>query len=79
VQAQTESARIKGIFKVLNDTAEILPEWEKLVVKYHVSGKHAHDTRLVAAMIVHKVPKILTFNQSDFLRYPRLLPSPRTR
>jgi len=37
-------------------------EWERLVVRYRVSGKSVHDARLVATMIVHGAGAILTFN-----------------
>ena len=40
--------------------------WEGLVAKYAVQGKRAHDVRLVALMIQHRVPKLLTFNDADF-------------
>jgi predicted nucleic acid-binding protein len=34
------------------------------------TGKSTHDARLVAAMRVHQVTHILTFNIQDFTRYP---------
>jgi hypothetical protein len=40
-----------------------------LVVKHSVLGAKVHDTRLVAAMNVHDVGRILTFNVGDFARY----------
>ena len=47
-------------------------EWLRLVTKYRVSGKNVHDARLVAAMIVHGVQQILTFNGADFARYAEI-------
>lgn len=44
--------------------------WESLVVQYQGSGKPAHDARLVAAMQVHGLTSILTFDKSGFSRYP---------
>jgi predicted nucleic acid-binding protein len=38
-------------------------------VDYGVSGVQVYDARLAAAMIVHNVTHILTFNTSDFARY----------
>src|ERR1700678_1589103 len=49
-QAASEIAAFKALFEVLPETAHILPEWERLVTLYRVSGKNAHDARLVAAM-----------------------------
>jgi hypothetical protein len=44
-----------------------------------ISGKNAHDARLVAAMIVHGVSSILTFNAKDFTRYAEIVVvDPRT-
>ncbi len=34
-----------------------------------VRGVKVHDAKLVAAMSVHRVPKILPFNTDDFARY----------
>jgi len=43
-----------------------------LATKYVSEGKQNHDARIVAAMIVHSVPRILTFNDSDFRRYAEI-------
>jgi len=37
-----------------------------------VVGKAAHDARLVAAMNRHALSHLLTFNVSDFKRYPAI-------
>jgi len=47
-------------------------EWLRLVTRYRVSGKNVHDARLVAAMVVHGVSQILTFNGADFARYAEI-------
>jgi predicted nucleic acid-binding protein len=41
-------------------------------MKYQVVGKNAHDARLVAAMIVHGIERILTFNNTHFQRYQEI-------
>jgi hypothetical protein len=66
---QAEFGRLKSLFTVLDDTPAVFPEWERLVVAHQVSGKNAHDARLVAAMNVHGIPHLLTFNKPDFQRY----------
>src|SRR2546423_840561 len=68
-QAAHELNGLKTILSVLPDTPDILIEWEKLAIQYQVQGKQAHDARLVAAMMVHGVPHLLTFNMDDFKRY----------
>jgi predicted nucleic acid-binding protein len=39
------------------------------VTRYRISGKNAHDARLVAVMNVNRVDKILTFDVGDFTRF----------
>jgi predicted nucleic acid-binding protein len=62
-------AIFKRIFTLLPDTPEILPEWERLVDRHKVIGRQVHDARLVAAMKVHSITHLLTFNTDDFKRY----------
>lgn len=40
------------------------------MIQHQVSGKPTHDARLVAAMQVHGVTAILTFDRAGFSRYP---------
>jgi predicted nucleic acid-binding protein len=65
-----EAARLlaacAGVCRVLPDSPLILPTWLDLVSRYSVSGVRAHDVRLVAAMKIHGVAQILTFNGRDF-------------
>jgi len=50
-----------------------------LLVAYNVVGVQVHDARLVAAMHVHGVKRILTFNDRDFVRYSDIMAlHPRT-
>lgn len=68
-QAEVEVISLKTLFALLPDTAEIFSEWERIVLQYRVSGKQAHDARLVAAMRVHDLTHLLTFNIDDFKRF----------
>jgi predicted nucleic acid-binding protein len=69
-QANSEQANTLALLTLLPDNASILPEWQRLVVRHDVKGRNAHDARLVAAMNVHGVGHLLTFNATDFARYP---------
>lgn len=60
---------IEKIFPVVPDSENVHKEWRKLVVSFGVSGVQVHDARIAAAMLVHKITHILTFNTSDFVRY----------
>ncbi len=68
-QARAETDQLKKLFVVLDDTPAIFPEWERLVTSHAVSGRNAHDTRLVAAMLIHGLGQLLTFNAVDFQRF----------
>lgn len=65
-----ELARLKQLFPLLEDTPAVLPQWEQLVTTHAVLGRNAHDARLVAAMLVHRVTHLLTFDGGDFRRFP---------
>jgi predicted nucleic acid-binding protein len=60
----------KAVFTLLPDRPTLLAEWESLVVAHACVGKSAHDARLVAAMRTHGLTELLTFNGSDFRRFP---------
>jgi predicted nucleic acid-binding protein len=69
VDAAAELDRIKSMFLFLPETPSIYPVWEELVTAHAVSGKPSHDARLVAAMKVHGLSAILTFDQTGFSRF----------
>jgi predicted nucleic acid-binding protein len=71
--AQTELARLRSLFSFLPDTPAICPQWERLIVQHAVMGRDSHDTRIVAAMNVHGVTHLLTFNKDDFKRYTNIV------
>ncbi|MDZ4847971.1 MAG: PIN domain-containing protein [Pirellulaceae bacterium] len=56
-------------FRLLRDERGIFDHWTTLVKAHSVQVKNAHDARLVAAMLKHSVPCILTFNGQDFSRF----------
>lgn len=60
---------LKSAMILLPDLPAIYDQWEHLVVAYDVKGKPSHDARLVAAMQVHGLTHLLTFNGSDFSRF----------
>jgi predicted nucleic acid-binding protein len=64
-----EIDKIEDLLTLLPESPASYAEWKRLVVKHSVLGSKVHDTRLVAAMNVHGIRKILTFNTGDFLRY----------
>jgi predicted nucleic acid-binding protein len=68
-EADLRARVFEARMRLLPDSLAIHKEWRKLIVDYNVSGAQVHDTRLVAAMHVHGVKHILTFNTKDFARF----------
>jgi hypothetical protein len=72
-EAVAELAGIKSLFLLAEDTPAVFSAWERLVASIPVLGKNAHDARLVAAMTVHGLSHLLTFNAKDFQSYPGVI------
>jgi predicted nucleic acid-binding protein len=72
-QAESEVNAFKQTYFFLSETDAFFTEWEKLVATYSIIGKNAHDTRLVAAMVVHGITHLLTFNKQDFQRFANII------
>jgi predicted nucleic acid-binding protein len=67
--ALAEVANIEEDLELIPDTPPLYAQWKELVVRHGVVGVKVHDARLVAAMNVHGVHRLLTFNAGDFTRY----------
>ncbi|MGD0292487.1 MAG: PIN domain-containing protein [Terracidiphilus sp.] len=68
-EADIRAREVEAWFDLLPDSLAVHNEWRRLLVDYRVSGVQVHDARLVAAMRVHGVRRILTFNTKDFARF----------
>jgi predicted nucleic acid-binding protein len=71
-EAAADLASLKGLFLWLDETPATYGVWEQLVTSIPVVGKNGHDARLVAAMTVHGLTHLLTFNAQDFRPYPEI-------
>lgn len=69
-QTNERATIVEGRFRLLPDNERVHAEWRRLVVAHSVEGVQVHDARLVAAMLAHGVPQLLTLNNRDFARYP---------
>ncbi len=71
-QAARYVDRFQTLLRLLPETPEIFPTWRRLVLQHRVSGIQVHDARIVAAMTVHQVNTILSFDLADFRRYKEI-------
>src|ERR1035438_4942601 len=69
-EADRRAKLFEDKLQLLPDSVAVHREWRRLLVTHNVSGVQVHDARLVAAMRVQDVRRILTFNDKDFARYP---------
>lgn len=70
--AHSKLREFESMWVLMPDSSAVYTKWRELVREFKVLGKSAHDARLVAAMMVHGVGTILTFNVDDFRRFPGL-------
>lgn len=70
--ADAELASLERLFPVLDDPPGLYAGWRQSVVTHGCRGKPAHDARYVAAMQLHGLTHLLTFNTPDFARFPNV-------
>lgn len=72
---QEAERKLRILEKRVEFRADSLPafkEWKRLVVTYQVSGIQVHDTRLVAAMNVQGITRVVTYHKGDFKRFQNI-------
>ena len=60
---------IERTMTFLPDNDRVYSIWRRLVTANNVRGIQVHDARLAAVMQAYGLTRILTLNQTDFLRY----------
>jgi predicted nucleic acid-binding protein len=71
-QVRADVDEFINLLPCLPEPPDVADRWLRLVTRYSVSGKPAHDARLVALMEAHGVRRLLTLNPGDFARYPNV-------
>jgi hypothetical protein len=64
--ALVEVEKVEVAFDLPPDTPSIYAAWRDLVLRHGVIGAKVHDARLVAAMNVHGVHRLLTLQRRQF-------------
>lgn len=68
-EALQEMRQFEDYFPLLPDTPAIYGEWRRLVEQWSITGRQAHDARLIATMLAHSIPTLLTFDIGRLGRY----------
>lgn len=71
--AAADTRRLTEIYTVLEDGPRATEHLLRLVCRFPTRGKRVHDTNVVATMLANGVTRLLTFNQSDFVRFGALI------
>ena len=72
-RAVADTAEFTQQFSVLEDGPLV---WDRFVIlswRYSFAGRQVHDANIVATMLAHSEPRLLTFNGADFRRFGRLI------
>ena len=60
-------------FTLLGEDRDTVNELRQLLSKIPAAGKQVHDANIVATMLAHNIPCLLTNNTDDFSRYSKLI------
>jgi predicted nucleic acid-binding protein len=65
--------QFEGLFSVAEDGPEVTKALLDLLARFPTAGRQVHDTNIVATMLAHGIPRLLTFNTADFKRFAGLI------
>lgn len=60
-------------FRVAEDGSHVTEQLLKLLEQITIGGKQVHDANIVATMLAHGIPSLLTHNTDDFTRFSGLI------
>lgn len=58
---------------MLDDGPAVTARLLQTIEQNSVGGKQIHDANIVATMLVHEIPALLTHNTSDFKRFQEII------
>jgi len=65
--------RFVATYRIAEDGHSVTTQLLTLLTAIPASGKQVHDTNIVATMMVHGIPRLLTHNLADFNRFASLI------
>lgn len=60
-------------FRVAEDGPQVTEKLLELMEQVTIGGKQIHDANIVATMLVHEIPFLLTHNVADFARFSQFI------
>ncbi len=72
-QVTAEVLNLERAAIVADETATVTQQLLALLAAIPCGGKQVHDANIVATMLVHGVPNLLTHNVADFKRFGHLI------
>lgn len=60
-------------FSIAEDSPAVMEKLLELIGQIPIGGKQVHDANIVATMLVHGIPALLTHNVSDYNRFRHLI------
>ena len=71
-ETQMSVARLESFFQILGEDVTSYATWKTMLTNRRITGAQVPDARLAAVMKVHGIGRIVTFNISDFARFPEI-------
>lgn len=73
-ETESRTRFIETSMTLLPEDGRVYDAWRHLLFPREVRGVQVHDAHLAAALEVHGVRNLLTFNGADFKRFPFIIP-----
>lgn len=64
-----EVNRLAGQFRIAEDSPAVFTQLLTILSSVSVGGRQVHDANIVATMLAHGIPNVLTHNTADFNRF----------
>jgi predicted nucleic acid-binding protein len=68
-QVKDQVQTIESLFRVAEDSRAVTAQLVELLRLYPTGGKQVHDANIVATMLIHGIPTLITTNIDDMQRF----------
>ena len=71
--ANADAARLLATLTVAEDGPQATAELMRLLAQHTSGGKQTHEANIIATMLAHGIPRLLTFSEAGFRRFNVLI------